>query len=120
MLTPIFCASCFKDASIETEFASPGLYGTPSFFRFGTNSLISSRCSFKFAISDKPVTFPPGFSKLGISFAASGSVTAEKTTGISFVALTTACAEGVAIATITSGLSPTSLRAICVALSGLP
>ena len=49
-----------------------------------------------------------------------GSVTAVNTTGMSLVAPTTACAEGVEIGTITSGRSPTSFRAICAAVAGLP
>ena len=42
------------------------------------------------------------------------------TTGISCVAPTTACADGVEIGTITAGASPTSLRAIWAAVAGLP
>ena len=52
--------------------------------------------------------------------ATTGSVTAEYTSGMSLVAATTACAEGVAMATITSDLSPTNLRAICAAVPVLP
>ena len=71
-------------------------------------------------MSDTPVTLVPDASQVFTSFAATGSVTALNTTGISFVAATTACADGVAIATITSGLSPTYLRAICAAVPLLP
>ena len=39
---------------------------------------------------------------------------------MSLLAATTACADGVAIATITSGRSPTYLRAICAAVPVLP
>ena len=67
-----------------------------------------------------PVTLPPGFSIEPTSLAPSGSVTAVKTTGMSSVAATTAWAEGVEIGTMTLGLSPTSLRAICAAVPGLP
>ncbi|MNI40538.1 hypothetical protein D3C73_947630 [compost metagenome] len=54
------------------------------------------------------------------SWAATGSVTAEYTTGTSLVAATTACADGVAMATMASGRSPTNLRAICAAVPLLP
>ena len=67
-----------------------------------------------------PVTLPPGFSGSATSLAPTGSVTAVNTTGMSFVAATTAWAEGVEIGTITSGASPTNLRAICAAVAGLP
>ena len=70
--------------------------------------------------SDMPVTLPPGCLGSATSFAATGSVTAVNTTGISLVAPTTACADGVEIGTITVGASPTSLRAICAAVAGLP
>ena len=67
-----------------------------------------------------PVTLAPGFSRLLISFAPSGSVTAVNTTGMSLVAATTACADGVEIGTITVGFSPTNFCAICAAVPGLP
>ena len=70
--------------------------------------------------SDMPVTLPPGWARSVTSLAPTGSVTAVNTTGMSLVAPTTACAEGVEIGTITSGASPTSLRAICAAVAGLP
>ena len=54
------------------------------------------------------------------SLAATGSVTALNTTGTSRVAATTAWADGVAMATITSGRSPMYLRAICAAVPLLP
>jgi hypothetical protein len=54
------------------------------------------------------------------SCAATGSVTAEKITGMSLVAATAACADGVEIATIAAGASPTNWRAICAAVAGLP
>src|SRR5215471_8408054 len=43
-----------------------------------------------------------------------------ETTGTSCVADTTACAEGVAMATITLGFSPTNFCAICAAVAGAP
>ena len=67
-----------------------------------------------------PVTLPPGFSRSEISLAPSGSVTAVNTTGMSEVAATTACAEGVEIGTITVGFSPTNFCAIWAAVAGLP
>ena len=67
-----------------------------------------------------PVTLPPGRVRLGTSLAPTGSVTAVNTIGISLVAPTTAWADGVEIGTITSGASPTNLRAICAAVAGLP
>ena len=72
------------------------------------------------AMSETPVTLPPGASIEATSCAATGSVTAEKTIGMSLVAATTACAEGVEIGTITAGASPTNWRAICAAVAGLP
>ena len=65
-----------------------------------------------------PVTLLPP-ARLGTSLAPTGSVTAVNTIGISLVAPTTAWADGVEIGTITSGASPTNLRAIC-AVAGLP
>src|SRR5690606_36177864 len=62
----------------------------------------------------------PEGSQLRTSWAATGSVTAAKTTGTDLVLATTASADGVAMATITSGLSPTNLRAICPAVAVLP
>ena len=67
-----------------------------------------------------PVTLPPGFSMSATSLAPSGSVTAVNTTGMSLVAATTACADGVEIGTITLGFSPTNFWAICTAVPGLP
>jgi hypothetical protein len=52
--------------------------------------------------------------------AATGSVTAENTTGTVLVDAITAWAEGVAMATMASGLSPTNLRAIWAAVPVLP
>ena len=49
----------------------------------------------------------PEPSKLGTSLAATGSVTAENTSGMLLVEAATDCADGVAIATITSGSSAT-------------
>ena len=45
-----------------------------------------------------PVILPPGSFKFFTSFAANGSVTAEKTIGVDLVVLAKLCAEGVAIA----------------------
>ncbi len=71
-------------------------------------------------MSTTPVTLPPGFSRFDTIFAPSGSVTVEKTMGMSLVAETTACVDAVEIGTITFGLSPTNLRAICTAVAVLP
>jgi len=60
-------------------------------------------------MSDTPVTFPPGFCKSFTKPALTGSVTAEKTIGISLVALAAAWDVGVAIVTITSTLSEMNL-----------
>ena len=83
-------------------------------------SFTKSRCFPIGDRSDMPVTFPPGFSRLATSLAATGSVTAVNTTGMSFVAATTVWAEGVEIGTITSGSSPTSFLAIWAAVAGFP
>ena len=82
--------------------------------------MIRSRCLPIGVMFDMPVTLPPGCSGSVTSFAPTGSVTEEKTTGMSRVAAATAWAEGVEIGTITAGASPTSLRAICTAVAGLP
>ena len=86
----------------------------------GRISLISARCSATGDMSERPVTLPPGLSMSLTSCAPSGSETAVKTTGMSFVAETTAWAEGVEIGTMTLGFSPTNWRAICAAVAGLP
>ena len=83
-----------------TEFASPGLKTTPSFFTFGVISLISAMCSASGDRSERPVTLAPGLSSEATSCAPSGSVTAVKTIGMSLVAATAACAEGVEIGTM--------------------
>src|SRR5690606_40072108 len=70
--------------------------------------------------SDTPVTLVSEASQLLTSCAASASATAAKTTGMDLVLATTTWAEGVAMATITSGLSPTNLRAIWPAVAVLP
>ncbi|MCY1550308.1 hypothetical protein D9M68_865530 [compost metagenome] len=70
--------------------------------------------------SDTPVTLVPEGSQFFTSLAATGSVMAEYTTGMVLVAATVACADGVAMATITSGASPTYLRAIWAAVPTLP
>ena len=63
-------------------------------------------------MSDAPVTLVPEASQDFISFASTGSVTAEKITGIELVAAMTDCADGVAIATMASGLSAANCLAI--------
>ncbi len=62
----------------------------------------------------------PGFSQLETSLAATGSVTALNTSGTVLVVAATAWADGVAMATITSGSSPTNFLAIWAAVTGLP
>ncbi len=66
------------------------------------------------------MTLLPEGSQLRTSWAATGSVTAANTTGTDLVLATTAWAEGVAMATMASGRSPTNLRAICAAVAVLP
>lgn len=84
----------------------------PTRLALGTIFLIRSICLSRASRSDTPVTLVPVGSMLATSWAATGSVTAEYTTGTSLVAATTAWADGVAMATMASGLSPTNLRAI--------
>ncbi len=86
----------------------------------GTTCLTKSICLSSANRSDTPVTLVLDGSQLGTSLAATGSVTAENTTGTLFVAVITAWAEGVAMATMASGLSPMNLRAICAAVPVLP
>ena len=64
--------------------------------------------------SEVPVIKPSGFSGFVINPADTGSVTAENTRGISGAAAAAACAEGVAIATIKSFLSPAKVWQIDV------
>jgi len=92
----------------------------PTRFAPGTTRRISSTCFSSSSTSETPVTFVPEGPMPGTSWAATGSVTAEYTTGTFLVAATTACADGVATATIASGRSPTNLRAICAAVPVLP
>src|SRR5690606_20195409 len=103
-----------------TEFASPGLYTIPTRLACGTTCLMSSICLSSDRLSETPVTLLPLGSRVETNWAATGSVTAEYTTGMVLVAATTAWADGVAMATMTSGLSPTNLRAICAAIAVLP
>src|SRR5690606_9408518 len=91
-----------------TELASPGLYTMPTRLAPGTTFLMSSICLSSASRSDTPVTLVPEAAMLGTSCAATGSVTAEYTTGTSLVAATTDCADGVAMATMASGRSPTN------------
>ena len=56
--------------------------------------------------SEVPVMMPSGLSGSATSLAATGSVTAEKMSGISGALEAAACADGVAIATIRSFWSP--------------
>src|SRR3546814_15690433 len=86
----------------------------------GTTFLISSICLSSASRSDTPVTLVPDAAMLGTSCAATGSVTAEYTTGTSLVAATTDWADGVAMATMASGRSPPNLRAIWAAGPVLP
>ena len=71
-------------------------------------------------MSETPVTLVPEASQLGVRCAPTGSVTVLKTIGMLLVAATSAWADGVAMPTITSGLSPMNLRAICAAVPVLP
>src|SRR5690606_12945185 len=77
-----------------TELASPGLYTMPTRLACGTTFLISSSCFSSTSASDTPVTLVPLGSRDATNCAATGSVTAEYTTGMDLVAATTACAEG--------------------------
>ena len=81
---------------------------------------IKSICGSYGRASEAPVTLVPEPSKLGTSLAATGSVTAENTSGMLLVEAATDCADGVAIATITSGSSATNCLAICPAVAVLP
>ena len=86
----------------------------------GTIFFIKSICGESGSSSDTPVTLVLEASQLLTSLAATGSVTAANTTGIDLVAATTDCALGVAMATITSGLSPANFLAIWPAVAVLP
>src|SRR5690554_995172 len=92
----------------------------PTRLASGRACLMRSTCFSSDRLSETPVTLVPEGSMEPTNCAATGSVTAEYTTGMVLVAATTACADGVAIATITSGLSPTNLRVICAAIAVLP
>lgn len=86
----------------------------------GTTFLIGSICLSSASMSETPVTLVPEASQLGVRCAPTGSVTVLKTIGMLLVAATSAWADGVAMPTITSGLSPMNLRAICAAVPVLP
>src|SRR6516162_6945538 len=92
----------------------------PSFFRFGKISRTNRSCWAIGGASDTPVTLPPGLSYLLITLALTGSITVANTMGMSLVAATIAWEVGVVIATMTSGTSPTNLRAICCWVGMLP
>src|SRR4029453_18101475 len=92
----------------------------PTVLALGTTRLIRATCLSNGSLSDTPVTLVPDGAQLLTSCAATGSVTPEYTTGTLLVAATTAWADGVAMATIAVGLSPTNLRAICAAVPVLP
>ena len=62
---------------------------------------------------------PPGALSEGTSPAATGSVTAVKTIGMSLVAASAAWADGVEIGTMTVTASPTNCLAICAAVAGV-
>ena len=62
----------------------------------------------------------PVASQLFVSRAAMGSAMAAKTMGVELVAAIMVWAEGVEMATMASGLSPTNLRAIWAAVAVLP
>ena len=96
----------------KMEFCSLEQYISPTFFASGTTFLRSLICWETGVRSEVPVTFVSGFALDFTSFADSGSVTAEISTGISFVRFATAWAAGVAMAKIKSSLSFTSLLAI--------
>src|SRR5690606_31697932 len=90
-------------STTEAELASPGLYTMPTLRASGTNCLMTSSWPASSTRAVTPVTLVPEASKDDTSCAAIGSVTAEYTTGMLLVAATTACADGVAMATMTSG-----------------
>lgn len=92
----------------------------PTRLACGTTRLIRAICLSSGSLSDTPVTLVPDGSQLLTSCAATGSVTPAYTTGTVLVAATTACAAGVVMATMASGLSPMNLRAICAAVAALP
>ena len=69
---------------------------------------------------DVPVMLVPDGCQFWMSFAPIGSVMPANTTGMVLVAAATACALGVVMATMTSGLSPANFLAIWVAVLGLP
>ena len=70
--------------------------------------------------SETPVTFLLGWSHAFTSLAPTGSVTALNTIFAFRADATAAWAEGVAIATITSGLSPANFFAIWLAVAVAP
>ena len=61
---------------------------------------------------DVPVMLVPEGCQFWMSFAPIGSVMPANTTGMVLVAAATACALGVVMATMTSGLSPANFLAI--------
>ena len=101
-------------AMADTEFASLVVYRIPIVLASGIISRIIFSCSSTGSVSEVPVTLPTGLPSLSASSAATGSVTAVYTTGISLsiAALYALCALGVAIAQIRSILSDTKESAI--------
>ena len=65
-----------------TEFASPVEYKIPIFLASGRTSLISLSCASTGSLSDIPLIPGRGFVSDSASFAATGSDTALKITGI--------------------------------------
>ncbi|MNN53134.1 hypothetical protein D3C81_1678710 [compost metagenome] len=92
----------------------------PTVLTLGTTRWIRATCLSSGSLSETPVTLVPVAPQPLTSWAATGSVTPEYTTGTVLVAATTACADGVAMATIAFGWSPTNLRAIWAAVPVLP
>ncbi len=86
---PCLGSSLRSCSSTTTEFASPGLNTMPTRLALGATRLISSICLPSSSASDTPVMFVPEAAIDGTSLAATGSVTAEYTSGMSLVAAAT-------------------------------
>jgi len=93
---------------------------TPTVLTSGTICLISSRCESTGSMSLTPVTLASGASTFFTRPAPTGSVTAVKTIGVVWSALTTACDVGVAIPKIRSRPSPANFWAMLAAVAMSP
>ncbi|MNV51352.1 hypothetical protein D3C71_1433970 [compost metagenome] len=84
---PCLSSAAFALSAITTAFGSPSLMISPSFFTFGNCVAIKSikRVMASGFVSEAPDTLPPGCSRFVTTLASSGSVTAAKRIGVSFL-----------------------------------